>query len=174
MSSKQVQSRERVADYGEVFTAKREVEAMLDLVKGESVRLEATFLEPSCGTGNFMVILKRKLNALFEEYSGRSDEIEKRSLIALAKNYGIEIQADNVAVCRRRLFECWRDELKSAIRREPGEETTASARDIIEKNVVLGNFLTQKSRREQNDLDEPIIIYDWIVRGRFHGQKKRC
>lgn len=166
MSSKQVQSRERVADYGEVFTAKREVEAMLDLVKGESVRLEATFLEPSCGTGNFMVaILKRKLNALFEEYSGRSDEIEKRSLIALAKNYGIEIQADNVAVCRRRLFECWRDELKSAIRREPGEETAASARDIIEKNVVLGNFLTQKKVDEnQNDLDEPIIIYDWIVR----------
>ena len=42
---KQVKSKKRVADHGEVFTAEREVNAMLDLVKHETERIESTFLE---------------------------------------------------------------------------------------------------------------------------------
>ena len=42
---KQVKSKTRVADHGEVFTAEREGNAMLDLVKHETERIESTFLD---------------------------------------------------------------------------------------------------------------------------------
>lgn len=59
---KHVVSKQRVADHGEVYTQKREVNAMLDLVKPETERIESRFLEPACGTGNFLAeILCRKL-----------------------------------------------------------------------------------------------------------------
>lgn len=45
MAEKQVKSRQRVADHGEVFTAEREVNAMLDMVKNETERIESRFLE---------------------------------------------------------------------------------------------------------------------------------
>ena len=62
--TKQVKSRERVAEHGEVFTAEREVNAMLDLVKQETERVDSRFLEPACGDGNFVAeILRRKLEA---------------------------------------------------------------------------------------------------------------
>ena len=62
---KQVVSKQRVADHGEVYTAKREVNAMLDLVKEETERIDSRFLEPACGTGNFLVeILNRKMEAV--------------------------------------------------------------------------------------------------------------
>ena len=51
--ARQIKSRERVAEYGEVFTSEREVNAMLDLVKSETDRIESRFLEPACGNGNF-------------------------------------------------------------------------------------------------------------------------
>tara|TARA_B100000989_G_scaffold129736_1_gene96380 strand:- start:7582 stop:7821 length:240 start_codon:yes stop_codon:yes gene_type:complete len=60
--SDQVKSKKRVADHGEVFTSEREVNDMLDLVKQETERIDSRFLEPACGTGNFLVeILNRKL-----------------------------------------------------------------------------------------------------------------
>lgn len=48
-----VRSKQRVADHGEVFTPPWMVEAMLDLVKGETERIDSRFLEPACGSGNF-------------------------------------------------------------------------------------------------------------------------
>ena len=60
-----IRSRQRVADHGEVFTPDWMVEAMLDLVKGETERIDSRFLEPACGSGNFLVrVLKRKLAAV--------------------------------------------------------------------------------------------------------------
>ena len=57
--TKQVKSRERVAEHGEVFTAEREVNAMLDLVKQETERVDSRFLEPACGDGNFVAEIRR-------------------------------------------------------------------------------------------------------------------
>ena len=58
-------SKKRVAEHGEVYTAEREVKAMCDLVNDETQRLDSRFLEPACGTGNFLVeILNRKLEIL--------------------------------------------------------------------------------------------------------------
>jgi type I restriction-modification system DNA methylase subunit len=69
-SHTQIKSRERVSNHGEVFTAPREVNAMLDLVKGETERIDSRFLEPACGTGNFVtVILERKLRVVRQLYA---------------------------------------------------------------------------------------------------------
>lgn len=66
---KNIKDKKRVADHGEVFTAEREVEAMLDLVKNETLRIDSRFLEPACGNGNFLAkILERKLIIVAEQY----------------------------------------------------------------------------------------------------------
>ena len=100
----QIKSRQRVADHGEVFTNPREVNAMLDLVRDESYRLDSRFLEPACGDGNFLIeILRRKLSLLDSIKS--HTEWEFRSLIAVGSCYGIDILPDNAEACRQRLEE---------------------------------------------------------------------
>ena len=100
----QIKSRRRVAEHGEVFTNPREVNAMLDLVRDESFRLDSRFLEPACGDGNFLIeILRRKLS-LIENLKSQT-EWEFKSLIAVGSCYGIELLPDNVEACRRRMEE---------------------------------------------------------------------
>src|SRR5436305_5930328 len=99
-------SKERVADHGEVFTRPWMVEAMLDLVRDETERIDSRFLEPACGSGNFLVqVLRRKLAAVEQKF-GKSD-FERRhyALLALTSIYGIELLADNIAECRANLLE---------------------------------------------------------------------
>ena len=70
-----IKSKKRVADHGEVFTPEWLVEAMLDLVKDETERLDARFLEPACGSGNFLTkILKKK-------FSCRPKQILSRKIV---------------------------------------------------------------------------------------------
>lgn len=62
--AQQVKPKQRVAEHGEVFTVDREVNAMLDLVRQETERVDSRFLEPACGDGNFVAeVLRRKLEA---------------------------------------------------------------------------------------------------------------
>src|ERR1700757_1250416 len=101
-----VKSRQRVADHGEVFTPAWMVEAMLDLMKEETERIDSRFLEPACGSGNFLVrVLQRKLAAVEIKF-GKSD-FEKRhyALLALMSLYGIELLPDNIAECRASMLE---------------------------------------------------------------------
>ena len=112
---KQVKSKQRVADHGEVFTPAWMVQAMLDLVKGETERIDSRFLEPACGSGNFLVrILQRKLAAVELKF-GKSD-FEKRhyALLALMCTYGIELLADNIAECRANMLDIFTDYLHIA------------------------------------------------------------
>ena len=103
---KQVVSRKRVADHGEVLTAKREVAAMLNLVKQETERIESRFLEPACGDGNFLTeILERKLRVVAARYGKSQLDYERNAVLAVSSIYGIDILEDNVAACRQRLFE---------------------------------------------------------------------
>ena len=103
-NTKQIKSRQRVADHGEVFTNPREVNAMLDLVRDESFRLDSRFLEPACGDGNFLIeILRRKLS-LLQDIKSQTDW-EFQSLIAVGSCYGIDILPDNVEGCRKKLGE---------------------------------------------------------------------
>src|SRR5665213_2307320 len=102
----QVVSKQRVTDHGEVYTSSREVNAMLDLVKQETERIDSRFLEPACGDGNFLTkILERKLRAVESRYGRSQLEFERNAVLAVTSIYGIDILEDNVLKCRQRLFD---------------------------------------------------------------------
>ena len=123
-----IKSRERVSQHGEVFTAQREVNAMLDLVKPETERIESRFLEPACGNGNFLAeILCRKLTILSSRFSRSRIDYEFNAIVAVGSIYGIEIQSDNVEECRIRLFEIFREEYLKLFKNSASSFTTNPA-----------------------------------------------
>ena len=120
---KLVKSRQRVADHGEVFTAEREVNAMLDLVKNETERIDSRFLEPACGNGNFLAeILRRKLAVVKRMYGRNVADYEKWSIIALMNIYGVELLDDNAIECRNRLYDIWDEAYSNACKNEANDE----------------------------------------------------
>ncbi len=136
-----VKSKQRVADHGEVFTPPWMVEAMLDLVKEETERIDSRFLEPACGSGNFLVrILQRKLAAVELKY-GKSD-FDKRhyALYGLMCIYGIELLEDNIAECRDNLLEIFADYLGL----EEADELYRAASFVLAQNLIHGDALTMK------------------------------
>ena len=137
-----VKSKKRVVDHGEVFTPPWMVEAMLDLVKGETERIDSRFLEPACGSGNFIVrILQRKLAAVELKY-GRSDfERSQFALLALMCVYGIELLEDNIVECRNNVLEVFVDYLALA----PGDELYRAAEFVLSQNIVHGDALSMKT-----------------------------
>jgi len=165
----QVKSKERVADHGEVFTAEREVNAMLDLVKQETERVDSRFLEPACGDGNFLAeILRRKLEAAKKRAIPPRKkrplplEYEKQAVIAIASIYGVDLLIDNVVACRERLFKIWDTEYQTICKKEVSEDCRAAVRFILSRNIVCGNALSMKEVDEDgNDTDEPIIFSEW-------------
>lgn len=160
---KQVKSKQRVADHGEVFTAEREVQAMCDLVKQETERIDSRFLEPACGDGNFLsVILQRKLAIVTKKYKRSAYDWERNSLLALGSMYGVDIMPDNVLVCQKRLFEIWNKEYKKVCKKECNDETREAARFILRLNIVHGNALTLlRCDAEGRELDVPIVFSEW-------------
>jgi len=98
-----VTSRQRVTDHGEVFTPAWMVDAMLDLVKKESERIESRFLEPSCGSGNFLApVLQRKLATVHAKFGRNEFSKSHNAMIGLMSIYGIELLEDNVLECKER------------------------------------------------------------------------
>lgn len=161
--ARQVKSKQRVADHGEVFTAEREVEAMCDLVKQETERIDSRFLEPACGDGNFLtVILKRKLAIVKKKYKRSAYDWERNSLLALGSLYGVDIMLDNVIACRERLFEIWNKEYKTVCKKECNDETREAAKFILSLNIVCGNAL-RFLRVDENgcELKEAIVFSEW-------------
>lgn len=167
----QVKSRQRVSDHGEVFTAEREVNAMLDLVKQETERVDSRFLEPACGDGNFLAeILRRKLVVAKKRAIPPRKrtivplEFEKQSLIAIASLYGVDLLMDNVIACRQRLYGIWDSEYKTICASELSEECRAAVRFILSRNIVCGNALTLMGVNEQQqDTKTPIIFSEWTL-----------
>lgn len=161
--TKQVKSRQRVADHGEVFTAEREVEAMCDLVKQETERIDSRFLEPACGDGNFLsVILKRKLTIVGKKYRRSVYDWERNSLLALGSLYGVDIMMDNVLACQKRLFEIWNKEYRAVCKKECDDETRETAKFILSKNIVCGNALNYHCVGVNGeDTGEDIIFSEW-------------
>lgn len=158
-----VRSKQRVADHGEVFTPPWMVEAMLDLVKGESERIDSRFLEPACGSGNFLVeVLKRKLATVESKY--KSSDFEKRhhALLALMSIYGIELLPDNVAECRENLLEIFAQYLNL----KEGDIWVKAAESVLSANIVHGDALTMMT---QQDKPEPITFPEWayLTKGKF-------
>ena len=151
-NTKQIKSRQRVADHGEVFTNPREVNAMLDLVRDESFRLDSRFLEPACGDGNFLAeILRRKLSLI--ENLKSQNEWEFQSLIAVGSCYGIDILPDNAEACRERLFA---EVMGQMIKKDCSDGYEESLRYMLQKNIVCGDALTYRTAE-----DKPITFSEW-------------
>ena len=148
-----IKSKQRVADHGEVFTPSWLVERMLDLVKGESERIDSRFLEPACGSGNFLVpILQRKLAAVELKY-GKSD-FEKRhhALQALTCCYGIELLADNIIECRANMLAVFAVYLKL----DQGDELYRAAAHVLSLNLIHGDAMTMKGAD-----GSPMMVVEW-------------
>ncbi len=159
-----VKSKQRVADHGEVFTPLWMVEAMLDLVKDETERIDSRFLEPACGRGNFLVrILQRKLAAVELKY-GKSD-FERRhyALLALMCIYGIELLADNIAECRAYMLEILTDYLNG----EASDDLHRAANYVLSQNLVHGDALTMRTHDGQ-----PIKFSEWGYLGKGKFQRR--
>lgn len=159
-----IKSKKRVADHGEVFTPPWLVEKMLDLVRGETERIDARFLEPACGSGNFLVpVLQRKLAAVEMKF-GKSD-FEKRhyALLALMCCYGIELLPDNIAECRTNMLEVFADYL----RLEPGDEFYRAGSHVLSVNLIHGDAMTMRE-----DGGAPITVVEWGYRGKGLFQRR--
>lgn len=159
MAEKQVKSKQRVADHGEVFTAEREVKAMCDLVKSETERIDSRFLEPACGEGAFLTeILRRKLAVVKRQYGKSSADYEKYSVIAITSLYGVDILEDNAEICRQKLFEIWDAEYTANTKSQASDQCRQAVKFILRKNILCGDALTLR----QAD-GSPIVFAEWSL-----------
>ena len=161
--SEQIKSKERVADHGEVFTAEREVNAMLDLVKQETERIESRFLEPACGTGNFLAeVLRRKLAVVRRKYQSSRSDYEKYAVLAVSSIYGVDLLDDNVRECQERLFKIWQSEYHDVCKNDALRDCEDAVRYILQHNILCGNALTMLCvDADGNDTEKPIIFAQW-------------
>ena len=131
LKTKHTKSKQRVADHGEVFTDEREVNAMLDLVKYETERIDSRFLEPACGNGNFLAeILRRKLAVVKTRYSKNPADYEKYAVLALTSIYGVELLQDNVDECRERMFLIFDRDYTSNCKKYANDECRKAQQDV--------------------------------------------
>lgn len=159
-----IKSKDRVADHGEVFTPAWMVDAMLDLVKTETERIDSRFLEPACGSGNFLVkVLQRKLAAVELKYGKNDFEKRHYALLGLMCIYGIELLADNIAECRANLLEI----IAEYLRLEASEELYSAASYVLSQNLVHGDALTMKATDGQ-----PISFSEWGYLGKGKFQRR--
>jgi hypothetical protein len=159
-----IKSKKRVADHGEVFTPPWLVDAMLDLVKGEADRIDARFLEPACGSGNFLVrVLQRKLAAVEIKF-GKS-EFEKRhfALLGLMCTYGIELLPDNIAECRANML----DVLVDYLNIDDADDVYRAAFFVLSQNLVHGDALTMRAHD-----GKPILFAEWGYLGKGKFQRR--
>jgi len=163
-----IKSKKRVADHGEVFTPPWLVEKMLDLVKGETERIDSRFLEPACGSGNFLVpVLQRKLAAVEVKF-GKS-EFEKRhyALLALMCCYGIELLPDNIAECRANMLEVFAEYLNLT---DDADETYRAAFFVLSLNLVHGDAMTM---RDMNGAPISVVEWGYLGKGKFQRRDFR-
>lgn len=159
-----IKSKKRVTDHGEVFTPSWMVNAMLALVKGEAERIDARFLEPACGSGNFLVpVLQRKLAAVELKF-GKADFNQRHyALLGLMCTYGIELLADNIEECRKNMLEILSDYLKLSSK----DCLYRAASNVLSVNLVHGDALTMKTAE-----GAPISFAEWGYIGKGKYQRR--
>lgn len=152
-------SKKRVVDHGEVLTGEREVNAMLELVKQETERIESRFLEPACGTGNFLApVLERKLQAVEARYRRSQVDYERYAVLAVSSLYGIDLLSDNVEECRERLLTIFRDRYTQLYRKKVKPACLRSARFILDRNIACGDALAMVTA---DNPPKPIELPEW-------------
>lgn len=157
-------SKQRVADHAEVFTPPWLVEAMLDLVKDETERIDSRFLEPACGSGNFLVqILRRKLAAVERRFSKSDFERQHYALLALMCVYGIELLADNISECRANMLEI----LANYLNLQESDDLVRAGSYVLSQNLVHGDALTMRTSDGQG-----ITFAEWGYLGKGKFQRR--
>jgi hypothetical protein len=162
-----VKSKQRVADHGEVFTPEWMVDAMLDLVRDETARIDSRFLESACGSGNFLVkILQRKLAAVELKYGKSEFERCHYAILGLMCLYGIELLPDNILECRANLLEIFAEYLNL----EPTDDLYRAASHVLSQNLIHGDALTMTTHDKQ-----PVTFPEWgyLGKGRFQRRDFR-
>lgn len=159
-----IKSKQRVADHGEVFTPTWMVEAMLDLVKDETERIDSRFLEPACGSGNFIIqIVRRKLAAVELKYGKTNFERKYYALLALMSIYGIELLADNITECRVSVLEIFVEYLDL----QESDELYEAAFYVLTQNLVHGDALAMRTHD-----DQAITFVEWGYLGKGKFQRR--
>jgi hypothetical protein len=157
-------SKQRVADHGEVFTPAWLVEDMLNLVKDESERIDARFLEPACGSGNFLVkVLQRKLAAVQTKYGNSPFEREHFAVFALMCVYGIELLPDNIAECRDNLLAVLAEYLGIT----KSDPPYRAGHFVLSQNLVHGDALKMRTPD-----DKAITFAEWGYLGKGKYQRR--
>ena len=159
-----IKSKQRVADHGEVFTPPWLVDAMLDLVKDEVERINSRFLEPACGSGNFLTqILKRKLAAVEVKYGKSEFDRKHYALLAVMSIYGIEMLGDNVRECQRRLLETFASYLQASY----ADEICLALTFVLMQNILHGDALSMTNLNQH-----PIAFAEWGYLGKGKFQRR--
>lgn len=157
-------SKQRVADHGEVFTPSWMVEAMLELVAAETERIDARFLEPACGSGNFVLqVLRRKLAAVDLKFGKSTFERQHYALLGMMCIYGIELLPDNAAECRANMLDMFAAHLSL----QPSSELWRAAAFVVQQNIVRGDALTIRASD-----GEPIVFPEWGYLGKGKFQRR--
>lgn len=158
-SKNQIKSKKRVSSYGEVFTSEREVNNMLDLVKQETERIDSRFLEPACGSGNFLIeVLKRKLQVV-KKYKRNQLDYKRYAFIAVSSIYGIDILQDNVNDCREQLYKVFDMNYQALYKKNCQGDFRDTIKYVLSKNILWGDALTLKLISS----NEPIIFAEWSL-----------
>ena len=156
-----VKSKQRVADHGEVFTPGWTVESMLDLVQNESERIDSRFLEPACGSGNFLVqVLLRKLGTVEKAYGQNEFERNHHALLGLMCIYGIELLEDNAEECRANLTTLFSSFLGPGVH----SKWIDAAHVVVSANIIQGDAISMSTQS-----GEDIVFPEWayLLKGKF-------
>ncbi len=154
------ENRSRISEFGEVFTAEREVTAMIDLVSNEAERIDSRFLEPACGDGNFLnEILKRKLEIVKNKYRKDKTDFKKYVFIAVSSIYGIDILADNVISCQQRLMTLVKLECSGLLDEKHEDNFFDIVEFLLSKNIIHGDALSLNYAAST----KPIVFSEWSM-----------
>jgi SAM-dependent methyltransferase len=163
----QIKSRERVIQYGEVFTPLPIVEAMLGLIETETAKVDSRFLEPACGSGNFLVeILRRKLNLVQKKFTFSEWEREQHSMLALMCVYGIDILPDNVSACRENLLRV----VQEYPYLRDSDDFIDAAIYVLSLNIVQGDAMKKLGEPlKGHKIVQGVVLPEWgYLSGTFH------
>jgi hypothetical protein len=159
-----IKSKRRVADHGEVFTPPWMIELMLDLVKDESERIDSRFLEPACGSGNFIVqIMRRKLVSVELKYGKSEFKRQHFALFALMCIYGIELLQDNITECRAHVLKIFSEYLNI----DETHDFYRAASYVLSQNLVHGDALTMSTQSGKH-----ITFSEWGYLGKGKYQRR--
>ena len=157
--TKQIKSKHRVTEFGEVNTSFQTIEKIIDLVGHEAMRYDSKVLDPACGDGNFLLALLDRKFASFEGEPYKNTTLcEGKLMITLGSIYGIDKLKDNILEARIRILKRFNDAYTKLFGSEVKKHIIRSAEYIVSKNIIFGDTLTLENYESENE----IIFSEWF------------